>query len=857
MKLLKPVLLFCLWLHCVYCCEAGVPVLPQPQQCSTGKAGFSYNPSIVFKSNTADNATVGRLQRHWSEFSAEFNDVVKKQPSIYSLILLGSNSKEDATLNKFISDPHLYKSIGGEGYILIANDSVKIIAANSETGLFYGMQSLRQLTRAQFNQSVLITDWPEFKHRVVMDDISRGPISTIDFIKYQIRRLAEIKINYLTFYIEHVIQTVSHPDIAPANGKLTVSDIRKLSDYAAGYHMQLIGSFQSFGHFEKILALPAYQQMGATSNLIDPDNPKAKQFLSDVIGEMCDAFSAPWFNVNCDETFDLGKGKSGAGVDSLGIAAYYAKHIRFLNSIVQKHKKKLMLWGDIAIQHVEILDLLPKDLTWLTWEYGTPASFDKWIKPFSKRGLPFMVCPGILNSNRLFPDHEMAVKNIAGFAKAGKESGALGVFTTIWDEGSAYLFAGVWYSVYKAAEKSWNLKQDADNDFDSRYCINAFDDTTEKYTKMLHQLLQLRKLPLTWNMNDQLWTQSLLPEKGRSILFCNADLETARAIVTGAWKFLETNYKRNMQDVLALQLASNQYATALLGRMLMPAYTNNLPGLKTSGMQCFRQSDFDWIELMFDIQQVSTREAGLRFKEYWLAENQEYWLDKALQPYNERQMTWKYLSDQLPCLFRANEKNITVKDSCGARISVFQSVNRYFQNWLLCGPFNSADLPSTPFLYFPGESTVTKPKPGDQFRYAGKDYRWKKFASPTGGITYLEDVFKTGIKATDWVYAFATLQHDSAGWVQAYLGADKNAQVFCNGQLITLQPQAAKELSIIQAEEMQLQLPLIKGINYLVIKLPGNTAEKAFTFRLHPSVIIANHKHKYYLNPNTSDHEAE
>ncbi len=54
--------------------------------------------------------------------------------------------------------------------------------------------------------------------------------------------------------------------------------------------------------------------MGATPNLIDPDNPKAKQFLSDVIGEICDAFSAPWFNVNCDETFDLGKGSSKAGV---------------------------------------------------------------------------------------------------------------------------------------------------------------------------------------------------------------------------------------------------------------------------------------------------------------------------------------------------------------------------------------------------------------------------------------------------------------------------------------------------------------------------------------------------------------
>ncbi len=82
------------------------------------------------------------------------------------------------------------------------------------------------------------------------------------YVKQQIERMAELKINYLSFYIEHVVQPASYPDFAPANGKLTIAQIKELSAYAAKYHAQLIGSFQSFGHFDKILALPHIQVDG-------------------------------------------------------------------------------------------------------------------------------------------------------------------------------------------------------------------------------------------------------------------------------------------------------------------------------------------------------------------------------------------------------------------------------------------------------------------------------------------------------------------------------------------------------------------------------------------------------------------
>ncbi|MBO9633011.1 MAG: family 20 glycosylhydrolase [Chitinophagaceae bacterium] len=853
MERLRNFLLICLLLLAGNRCLAGLPVLPLPQVYTVTDKGFAYQGSLVFRSHTLEPQVLGRLQERWNEFASELPASTVAAPC--HLLLLGRDPAEEAKLG--IRLLAFRQSIGSEGYLLVMNDSTQLIAANTETGLFYGLQTLRQLTRANFPSSVEIADWPEFSTRVVMDDISRGPISTIDHIKYQIRRLAEIKINYLTFYIEHVVKTVSHPDIAPTDGHLTIADIRELSAFASNYHIQLIGSFQSFGHFEKILALPAYRSLGATSNLIDPDNPAAQQFLTDVIGELCDAFSAPWFNVNCDETFDLGQGSTKAAVDKMGIAAYYARHIRFLDGILQKHQKKMMLWGDFAIQHEEVLDMLPKDLTWLTWEYGIPASFDKWTQPFSKRGLSFMVCPGILNSNRLFPDHEMAVKNITAFAKAGKESGARGVFTTVWDDGGSAFFSSVWYSIYKAAEKSWNLKEGTDDSFDKRYCIVAYGDEQAKYTKALHALLQLRKLPLTWNMNDQIWYQASLPKEGRSLLLSNAGADAVELILDTATTATQTTAKRNPRDQAALSLATVQYKMQMDWRTGIPVFSEGIQMIKESdpperaGM--LKELDAEkWFSLQ---QSIASTVRGL-YNNLWQFENQSYWLDIALQPMDERTKATDYLIQEVRHLGKLAEDQLPIPDSIASRLKVFETPLQYFQNWLFCGPFKGQGNNPPSFLYFPDDKINAIPKPGDQFSYKGTGFRWKKFASPTGGITYLEDQWPAGLSSSDWVYALASLSLDSSRELSAFIIAGKEVQVFCNGKLIAKEP-VPDLLSILKGPEFRMRLPLNKGINYLVIKLPGNLPNKAFAFRLDPSVTLVNHKHKYYLDPNISAHDAE
>ncbi|WPV65201.1 glycoside hydrolase family 20 zincin-like fold domain-containing protein [Chitinophaga sp. LS1] len=704
-------LLMGMFLPMVFTHAAVLPVIPYPQFVKEGKDNVSMPVKLLLTGK--DSAMQARLLRHWQLPAAS-----GPQEAI-SLYIISGNATINALVRRYAQNN--IEKIGKEGYILVINHQHRFIAANDEVGLFYGLQTLRQLTGAHWKTAVTIIDWPDFPARVVFDDISRGPISTVDYIKKQIQRLAELKVNYLSFYIEHVVQPLSHPDFAPADGKLTIRQIRELSDYAADYHMQLVGNFQSFGHFEKILALPQYRHMGESATLISPLDDSARIFLKDVIGELCDAFSAPWFNVNCDETFGIDKGRSAKYVDSVGIPKFYAGFLQLLYDVVKQHGKKMMMWGDMALKHTEILDLLPRDIMYLSWEYGDQANFDQWIKPFARRGLQYMVCPGIVNSYRMFPDMIMAKKNIGGFIKQGRESGAAGVFTTVWDDGGTYLFDADWYGVYLAADKSWNTGADG---FDLRFENVAYGTYNGNYVNALFTLMQLREQPVTYNLNDQLWKQQIVPDSGKQMILNNNSIAEALHIVRIATSLSHRAVPAlHPEDLAAMQLVIHQYELMLRTRQVMVD-----PDMSTDSLV------------------AAYKATAETFRKLWLNENQPYWLDTVLHSWSQKVKELQ----ELPA----------------RRKDIIPTTSFYFTNWLLCGNLPSID----------GMDKALQPSPGDVYIYDGNKYRWQKFAATNGGIIDLEEKYLPSV-----VYAYCQLQTDSARVVDAWLTAGDSTVLYCNG----------------------------------------------------------------------------
>ena len=376
-----------------------------------------------------------------------------------------------------------------QAYRLTINKKGVLMEATTETGLFYAEQSLKQLRRyATLTNTEIpcmtILDWPDLKLRAWQDDISRGPIVTMDYLKQIIPQLAECKLNGFSLYTEHTFRTESHPDIAPIDA-FTAKEIKELDAFCKQYHIELIGNQQCFAHFEEILKNPFYEYLADAPDNLNPGIEATYEFLDDIIGEEAQAYSSPLFNINCDETESLGSGKAKAYVDAVGSEKAYYLHINRVNDIVKRHGKRTMMWGDIADQHPEILENLDKDIIFLAWNYAGRDSYDDFLKPYVASGHEFVVAPGVSLSERVLPKYDEFILNIPNLCRDGFKSGAMGMLNTCWDDFGESLTQNALYGLALGAEKSWNTS--STDDAAINHSIHFLGQTTDDYVKTLRQ----------------------------------------------------------------------------------------------------------------------------------------------------------------------------------------------------------------------------------------------------------------------------------------------------------------------------------------------------------------------------------
>ena len=112
-----------------------------------------------------------------------------------------------------------------ENYQLSVSRSEIKITAKSETGLFYGLQTLRQLIRTEGTvlPEVKIDDAPDYPARGFYHDCTRGKIPTLETLFKLADKLAYYKLNQLQLYIEHTFAFARHSDMWSGADPLTAS----------------------------------------------------------------------------------------------------------------------------------------------------------------------------------------------------------------------------------------------------------------------------------------------------------------------------------------------------------------------------------------------------------------------------------------------------------------------------------------------------------------------------------------------------------------------------------------------------------------------------------------------------------
>ncbi|MBN1401867.1 MAG: family 20 glycosylhydrolase [Anaerolineae bacterium] len=462
-------------------------VIPEPKQVEWRAAQFTLAADtwlvLLPDAPEADLVAARALQREIQEASGLDLPIVKTaQPARSDNIILLVSDQEAAEgylagagfSTSDLAWDRALAAHGEQAYLIDVSPRRVIAGGRGSLALYYAVQTLRQMVRVEGPRwpAMRLRDWPALPYRGLMLDVSRGKVPTLETLKHLVDELSLYKLNVLQLYTEHTFLFPHHPRIGEGCDPLSGDDMLTLDHYARERHVELVPNLQSFGHCAHILSMPEYRHLAelpAAGWSLCPQDEATYRFLEELYGDLLPNFSSDTLNINCDETYDLGAGRSAQAVAERGVGRVYLEHILRLRELARAHGRRIQLWGDILLHHPELVPELPDDVILLDWHYGAADDYPS-VRTFAESGRAFWVCPGTSSWNTLFPRIENANVNIRTLARLGTEHGAQGLLNTDWGDYGHYQPLGqCWYGYLYGAEQAWTGGVTEDERFDARF----------------------------------------------------------------------------------------------------------------------------------------------------------------------------------------------------------------------------------------------------------------------------------------------------------------------------------------------------------------------------------------------------
>lgn len=263
------------------------------------QTSISLLPKPQLYKDTGKNFTMGKvklstpvLRPEWEVFIMNAGgEIVEHSSSVIEVELVPSI--EEARLN------------GAEAYRLsVSNKRIKIEAV-TEQGVYWAMQTLRQLERKKGKRSSVagceIVDWPAFWIRGFMQDVGRSYIS-MEELKREIEILSRFKINVFHWHLTENQAWRLESKIFPMLND-SVNTIRMPGKY---YTLEEARDLVDFCKKHQVLLIPEIDMPGHSAAFVrafrhDMQSPEGMKILKLLLDEVCETFDVPYLHIGTDE----------------------------------------------------------------------------------------------------------------------------------------------------------------------------------------------------------------------------------------------------------------------------------------------------------------------------------------------------------------------------------------------------------------------------------------------------------------------------------------------------------------------------------------------------------------------------
>ncbi|MCP4197139.1 MAG: family 20 glycosylhydrolase [Proteobacteria bacterium] len=478
-------------------------LVPAPRQLNFSAGTTSLNDGQLIVLNTPEPLPLGysikRLQEKLAENAGVSWQVVAGSAVPQDLIGVRLNQVPGSTYHP-------------QGYDLTITANVIDIVAATAVGLHYGCLTLCQLLQQYERELPLlrIQDWPDFPNRGVMLDISRDKVPTMETLYGLVDKLAAWKINQIQLYTEHTFAYQKHPIVWEKASPMTGEQILALDAYCRDRFIELVPNQNTFGHMYRWLRHPEYLPLaeiieGAQTPWgtywkgpysLSPADPGGLDLVRDMLDELLPHFSSSQVNVGCDETFDLGKGRSKKRVEKEGVGRVYLDFLLRIYREVSARGHTMHYWGDIIMEHSDLVPDLPRDAIAMEWGYEADHPFDEHGTLFAASGIPFYVCPGTSSWRTLAGRSDNAIENLRNAALNGLKHGAVGYLNTDWgDDGHWQPLPVSYLGFLYGAALSWGYDANLDLDIASALDQYVFQDHRAQMGPLVYELGNIYQMP--------------------------------------------------------------------------------------------------------------------------------------------------------------------------------------------------------------------------------------------------------------------------------------------------------------------------------------------------------------------------
>ena len=304
---------------------SGLDIVPKPLVLKPATGTFTVLPSTVIGVPAGSDELFG-LARYLSDHLWNIAG--------YTIEIRRSQAPDQLSNAIVLSIGNAKASLGDEGYSVKVDGNNIFIAGNTGKGVFYGIQTLRQILMSDDRggksptavPGLIIEDKPAFAWRGMQLDCSRHFL-TKEYVKRYIDLLAFHKLNVFHWHLTDDqgwrIEIKRYPKLTVEGawrgegdtrhgGFYTQEEIREVVAYAKTRYVDVVPEIEMPGH--ATAAIAAYPELSCTGERLDVETvwgihknlfcagkESSFEFLENVLREVCELFPSKYVHIGGDE----------------------------------------------------------------------------------------------------------------------------------------------------------------------------------------------------------------------------------------------------------------------------------------------------------------------------------------------------------------------------------------------------------------------------------------------------------------------------------------------------------------------------------------------------------------------------